>query len=1081
MAAEVTCPNCGASNPADAQFCNRCGQRLEGTDAKQEERKLVSVLFVDLVGFTSSSDRADPEDVRDSLQLYYTQAKERIEHYGGTVEKFIGDAVMAVFGAPVSHGDDAERAVRAGLRVLEGIDELNHAHGLDLAARAAVNTGEAVVAVGGQEAIEALALGDVVNTASRLESAAPTGGLIVGEETFRATRHAFEYEQLEPVEAKGKATPVAAWLAIEPLVAPAERPIAENPLVGRDREIELLRSVWERAAAERRPHLVTVLGPPGIGKSRLCHEVSELVGASGGRIVRGRCLPYEEQTGYQAFSTIVKGVSGIFESDPQAVAREKLDLAVRELLPETEATEVARHLTFLVGVSGEMNVVEPGLLLFAARRFVECLGLAQPSLVVFEDIHWAQPSELELLEYLAAHLRDTAVVLVALARPELLDTRPTWGSGMVAQTTIPLEPLGPADAAELASHVLASGVQRGRDVSRLVDVAEGNPLFIEELAASVVELRDDEELPVTVKAAIAARIDALPSHARTTLLAAAVAGKTFWQGALHGIGGSVDVDDALRVLESRDLVRRDFSSQMPGDVQFTFKHMLIREVAYATVPRATRRERHAAVARYIEEAGKGSTESLAWILAYHWREAGEAEKAIPYLLTSAAIAQRGWAKDAAVDLYTKALELAENDERRREIRLLRGIALVGLEDFPRAADELGELLPELDGKDRLEALLARGRATHWMELDTETLEIGEQAVALATELEDREALPAAVALKAQAYAMLGDTEQALELGDKALDDWVPGVRAVDYTEHLHLHANTTYWAGHYDRCSELSREARTMAADVHSAEALMRGGGTEALALAGMGRHEEAIRIWDEMLAVAGELGRNPRGLLNYSSLAYREILDIDEARRRSEQALELSEGQSFGMPRRFAASDLLLTDLLAGDIGRAQAVWPELWTDAQEATAWTKWLIFGRLATVRAEIALAAEGPDEAVEWAQRALEIDRGTHRRKYEIQAQTTLGEALAQLGRRDEALVELRAAVAGADELIGPPARWRARAALGRASYALGEDDVAAEAYREAGELIETFAATLAPERGERLLNAPQTAEVLKRAT
>jgi class 3 adenylate cyclase len=254
-----TCPNCGASNSAQARFCSSCGTRLESA-ALREERRLVSVLFVDLVGFTERSDRADPEDVRELLRRYHDEAKERIEHHGGVLEKFIGDAVVAVFGAPVAYGDDAERAVRAGLRVLERIELLNREEGLGLAARAAVNTGDAVVSVDGADT---LAIGDVVNTAARLQSAAPTMRLLVGDETYRATRHVIRYEPVPAVEAKGKADPVDAWLAVEPLLAPAERPLAVRPLVGRSYEVELMSSVWSRCLAERRPHLITVLGPPG--------------------------------------------------------------------------------------------------------------------------------------------------------------------------------------------------------------------------------------------------------------------------------------------------------------------------------------------------------------------------------------------------------------------------------------------------------------------------------------------------------------------------------------------------------------------------------------------------------------------------------------------------------------------------------------------------------------------------------------------------------------------------------------------------------------------------------------------------
>jgi class 3 adenylate cyclase len=592
------CANCGEENPERSRFCSSCGAPLE-TSSPREERKLVSVLFVDLVGSTARAARADPEDVHEALQLYHAKAKGRIEDYGGILEKFIGDAVMAVFGAPVAHGDDAERAVRAGLRVLEGIDELNREHGLDLAARAAVNTGEAVVSVDPARR-DTLATGDVVNTASRLQSAAPPGGLIVGAETYRATRHTIRYEQIEPVDAKGKAEPVTAWLAIEPSLAPAERPIGTNVLVGRARELELMQSLWGRCVSEARPHLITVTGPPGIGKSRLCREVSSLVMADGGRILRGRCLPYEEQAGYQAFSRIVHEACGILESDPPSVAREKLQLAVEQLMPAGEAPDTIRYLALLLGLAPDDAVPQVLLLFFAARRFMECAGLAQPTLFVFEDVHWAQSSEIALLEYLTQHLRDSPVLLVAATRPELLDVRPTWGSGFGAQTTIPLDALAPMDAEALAAQLVHSPGQPAFDVGRIVEVAGGNPLFLEELAASVVELGESDDLPVTVREAIAARIDATPPDARTVLLAAAVVGKTFWRGVVEEVAG-ISVDDALLVLEARDLVRRDPTSQLSGDVQFTFKHMLIREVAYATVPRARRRELHAAVARHVEE------------------------------------------------------------------------------------------------------------------------------------------------------------------------------------------------------------------------------------------------------------------------------------------------------------------------------------------------------------------------------------------------------------------------------------------------------------------------------------------------
>src|SRR4051794_39333716 len=273
-AVEVQCASCGAGNPPAARFCSSCGAPLGDAAPAQEERKLVSVLFIDLVGSTARADKADPEDVRDVLQLYHREAKEWIEQYGGGLEKFIGGAVMAIFGAPGAHGGDAERAGRAGPRGLTRVERLNREHQLDLAARAAVNTGEALVSVEHARTGGALATGDVINTASRLQNAAPPGHVVVGVETYRATRNAIRYEELEPIDAKGKADAVEAWLVVEATTAPADRPLAATPLVGRDRELEVLRSVWSRALDERRPHLVTLVGPPGIGKSRLCREVS---------------------------------------------------------------------------------------------------------------------------------------------------------------------------------------------------------------------------------------------------------------------------------------------------------------------------------------------------------------------------------------------------------------------------------------------------------------------------------------------------------------------------------------------------------------------------------------------------------------------------------------------------------------------------------------------------------------------------------------------------------------------------------------------------------------------------------------
>jgi class 3 adenylate cyclase/tetratricopeptide (TPR) repeat protein len=1080
------CPRCGEPVSGQARFCQSCGAELRPAAAGREERKLVSVLFVDLVGFTSRSDRADPEDVRDVLQLYHSRAKRQIEEYGGAVEKFIGDAVMAVFGAPLGHGDDAERAVRAGLRVLDGIAELNQEHpGLELAARAAVNTGEAVVSIGaGHESGEALAMGDAVNVASRLQTAAPPGRLIVGEETYRSTRHVISYEELAPIVAKGKREPLRSWLAVAPMAAPADRPVTATPLVGREHEMALLESIWERAVRERRTHLLTVMGPAGIGKSRLSREMSALVEGKGGRAVRGRCLPYEERIGYSAFTEQVRNVAGIFESDPPHVAREKLDRTVAALLPAEEVSEVARYLSLLLGLGVDAPTRDRTYLFFAARRLVENLALQQPTMFVFEDVHWADQSQLDLLDYLASRVRDAAAVLLILARPELLDTRPSWGTGHLAHTTIPLEPLSVADAATVASHALGGHVLASA-VERIVEVAEGNPLFLEELAGSLSEGLGEAQLPTTIRAAIASRIDSLPPQVRRGLLDASVIGKTFWKEMLRVVGELDDVDAVLEALEQRDFVRRVPSSQLEGDVEFTFKHILIRDVAYGTLPRAERRERHGAVARYVEEAVGERTSVLAWLLAHHWNEAGDPARAVDYLLAAAKQSRERWAKQETLDLYTKAIELVgELDQQRGvQIRLLRALALVDLSDFKSGAAELDEILPSLEGRQEMEALFGRARAAFWLADTDSTLRSAQRAKELAEQLGDREFLGPSLGFLSAGHGMrghAGDIDRALELGNRAIEVWVPGARPIDLAVVKNYQANHYYWTGDYQTAAELARSTRELGGTLHSAEALIRGGGLHGLTLAAMGKAEEALALLDSVISRAREM-EVPGWLpypLNNSTMVLRDLFLLEEARRRNEEAVELvRQSVGWGMPLMQGQIDLIFTDLLEREVGRAQRDWPGLWETAVNGGAWNEWLGTGRLAVARAEIALQAEGPEQAVEEALKAIELARQGRRLKYETLARTILGTALVALDRWEEGLGELRTAVEGANRLGTPSGRWDALGALGKALYTRGDDDGAATAYHQAAEAIRAFASTLTAEHAKSLLAAPSISDIL----
>ena len=664
-----TCIACGQDNPDIARFCLACGAPLAEEAPHREERRIVSVVFVDLVGFTSRSEQLDPEDVRAILTPYHGTVRDELESFGGVVEKFVGDAVMAVFGAPTAHGDDPERAVRAALAVREAVAALNAEQPeLELRIRGAVNTGEAVVTLSARPALgEAMVAGDVVNTASRLQQHAPVGEIVVGEETYRATRSAIEYEAVEAVTAKGKSAPIQAWRAVAASSAAGARDLSSSPFVGRDREVGLLDATWERVERERRPHLITVLGAPGVGKSRLTAEFTQRIASRGGRVVRGRCLPYRERSAYGAFAMQVKELADIYDSDDVAVATEKLRTLVERLVGKEEAEAVAGHIAILLGFETKATTPDRDSLFQSVRVFVEAGARDEATAFVFEDIHWADPALLDLIELLAVRLHDLPVLLLTLARPDLLDLRPGWGGGMLAYNALPLEPLDGSDAAELALHLLGADT-KAAEVAR---AGEGNPLFIEQLAAVLQEGGEEaESLPTTIRGLVAARLDALPVEERDVILDASIAGRLFWRGAIERIARDPDsLGAALAALERRDLIRRDAVSRIEGDEQWSFKHVLIRDVAYDLQPRARRREGHRHIAEFIEASTPEVGEAGA-ALARHWRGAGELEHAVRHFVAAAEEAERGWAKQYAVTLYKEALEMTPTDDVER-VRFLR--------------------------------------------------------------------------------------------------------------------------------------------------------------------------------------------------------------------------------------------------------------------------------------------------------------------------------------------------------------------------------------------------------------------------
>jgi class 3 adenylate cyclase/tetratricopeptide (TPR) repeat protein len=714
----VTCPSCGKELPGEFPFCPFCTAPLTGQPSASvhEERKVVTVLFCDLVGFTAASEAADPEDVRSRIRPYHTRLRQEIERYSGTVEKFIGDAVMAVFGAPVAHEDDAERAVRAGLRILEAIAELNEEDAsLSLQVRIGINTGEAVVALGARpEEGEGIVTGDVVNTASRLQGAAPVNGIAVSEQTYRQTERVFDYEELEPVLVKGKAEPLPLFRPLEPRArfgSDVTR-ARSTQLVGRELEKPLLIGTFERSAQQRSCQLVTIVGEPGVGKTRLATELFHYLDDRPGlvRWRQGRCLPYGERIAFWALGEIVKAECGILESDSPDEADAKLARA----LPADDPDSAWLHarLQPLVGAGGEPTSQEESFT--AWRRCLESWAEARETILVFEDLHWADAALLSFLEHLADWSEGVPLLVLCTARPELYEQHPTFAAGLRNATTINLAPLSDRETAQLIAILLERAVLPAETQQQLLERAGGNPLYAEEFVRLLSDrgrLDEDVEVPDSVQALIAARLDTLSPERKSLLQDAAVLGKVFWAGALVAMGAREprDVEHALHELSRKELVRPARRSSMEAEQEYMFWHLLVRDVCYGQIPRATRAARHRAAAGWIEEKAGERAEDLADVLAHHYlsalelaRAAGQPaetqeleERAIRYL---ALAGERALGLDvaSAEQNLAKALELAPAGPERASL----------LERWARAAQQQVRLK---EAKDALEEALALHR------------------------------------------------------------------------------------------------------------------------------------------------------------------------------------------------------------------------------------------------------------------------------------------------------------------------------------------------------------------------------------
>jgi class 3 adenylate cyclase/tetratricopeptide (TPR) repeat protein len=802
----VACQRCGEQNPGHARFCLGCGSALEGEAAPaREERKVVTVLFVDLVGFTSRAERLDPEDVRALLHPYWERVRVELQRRGGTVEKFIGDAVMALFGAPVAHEDDPERAVRSAFAIQNAIGELNDEQGLQLSVRIAVATGEAVIDLRARpEAGHGMAAGDILNTGFRLAEAAPVDGILVDESTYRATQDAIEFRAADPVHAKGKADPLLVWEAIAPRARFGEddvlRPLV--PLVNRHDELTQLLDAFERTRTRRAAHLANVVGVPGIGKSRLVLEVaSELDGRP--ELVfwrQGRSLPYGEETPFWALAEIVKAHAGIVRTDDPAATERKLRRALGQALPEAaDAAWVEGHMRPLVGLprdengSGDRRREE-----FAAwRRFFEGLARQSPLVLVFEDIHWADEGLLEFIDHLAAWVTDVPLLIVCTARAAIFERHPRWGRGHAGSVLVSLGPLGDEETATLMGKVLGDAALPSQVADHVLARADGNPLYAQEYARMLVdrgilrrehegaqlELQQELPVPESVQGVIAGRIDTLPPEEKELLQAASVLGRNFWLGALAVLTGLPHyvVDERLASLERKEFLRRELRSPVAGEDQYAFHHVLVRDIAYSQMPRAVRAEKHGRAAEWLDTL-KSDRADLAETVAHHYeralafaRAAGTdtpelADRARVALRAAAdrAMALNGWS--SARRLYEEALALWPPGAERARLLVQCGKAALRADGV--GAELFEEALESLEPSDRelaAEAVIALGELAFRQGDRDGAFGRFEAARALVAGTDDTASKAWVLSTLSRFHSIALEPEPAIETGREALD------------------------------------------------------------------------------------------------------------------------------------------------------------------------------------------------------------------------------------------------------------------------------------------------------------------------
>jgi class 3 adenylate cyclase/tetratricopeptide (TPR) repeat protein len=1052
------CPSCGEENADRARFCQNCASPLSGPEEPLADvRRVVTIVFADVTGSTSLGERLDPEALRRVMGRYFDEMSGVIERHGGTVEKFIGDAVMAVFGIPRLHEDDAVRAARAAAGMREALAALNleleREHGVGIEARIGVNTGEVVA--GDPSAGQRLVTGDAVNVAARLEQAASPGQILLGETTYRLVKDAVEVERVSALDLKGKEEPVPAYRLVTVLadVAGHERHL-DSPMVGRGKELDMLERALERAITERTSHLFTLLGAAGVGKSRL---VGEFLGGSVGTatVLRGRCLSYGEGITFFPLAEVIHQAADILEGEAPAVARSKLDALLAEI-PDGE------RISSLVG--GLFGWGPPGTTedaFWAVRKILEHLARERPVVVVFDDIHWAEPTFLDLIEHLADWTRDAAVLLVCLARPELLDIRSGWGGGKMNASSILLEPLPSDEASLLVDNLLgrADIPQAARD--RILEAAEGNPLFVEEMLAMLIddgllrfeegEWRSVEDLanvtvPPTIHLLLAARLDRLDAEERAVIERGAVEGKVFHTGAVTTLSpDSVrpNVRSRLLALARKELIRPD-RAEFAGEDAFRFRHLLIRDAAYQAMPKEQRADLHERFAEWLEGAAGERMAEYEEILGHHLEQAYRyraelgtvddqarklARRAGKHLYLCAVRADERDDLNAAKAFLERAIELCEDTDRVREMVMLAEV-FDEILDYQRAVDTAtrASALADAIGDRRLALRAGLVRSMSKGQVDpTHTIANTRAEVEAALEelnsLGDQTGSDRALTLLARLAFFEGKAAKSFEIANRLTER-----ASLTRRQRQELAANMNTAA--YFGALTLEEAFRAMERAGEVVGASLTGEAMNLRTMSGLlgmaGRFEEARVSAERSAQLFGELGTPMRHIMSIQVVAETQRLAgrLEEAERLFREATEAFDevGETGFNSTVCGLLAGTLCDLQRFDEAEAFAEKGRMLAAEDDFASQAAWrMAQGRVLAHRGEFEQALRLADEAVE-------INEGTDYINWQGDGHEVRGLVLHAAGRGDDAREAFEEAIDRYERKGNVPAAARVRARL-----------------------------------------------------